>query len=82
MFNDPNGPFQKLADKVTLAFVAHTRKLAIIKLCVIFIVLAHIQSCLLGLSALFAEQRAVRITHTHRTGLKPWINPALALLLL
>lgn len=43
MFNDPDGPFQKIVDKITLAFIAHLRKLAILKLCLIYLVLAHVQ---------------------------------------
>lgn len=58
MFNDPDGPFQKIADKVTLAFIAHMRKLAILKLCLIFFVLAHVQACVLGLSTVFVDRRA------------------------
>ena len=58
MFNDPDGPFQKVADKVTLAFIAHMRKLAILKLCVIFLVLAHVQACVLGLSTVVVDRRA------------------------
>lgn len=43
MINDPNGPFRRLVDWVTLAFIAHARKLQICKLLLLFLVLAHLQ---------------------------------------
>ena len=58
MFNDPDGPFQKIMDKITLAFIAHMRKLAILKLCLIFLVLGHVQACVLGLCSVVVDRRA------------------------
>ena len=58
MLNDPHGPFIRLIDYVTLAFIAHQRKFAIAKLLLIFFLLAHVQACVLGLTSIFADQRA------------------------
>jgi len=58
MLNDPEGPFVRLENWLSLKFIAHTRKLSVLKLCLIFLVLAHMQACLLGLTALAGDQRA------------------------
>ena len=46
-----------LRDSVTLAMVEHTRKLRIARLIVLMLLVTHLMACLLGISAVFAEQK-------------------------
>lgn len=58
MFRDPGSPIMRAWEYVRMAFVAHARKFEIFKLCASFILLGHVQACVLGVSSLVAEQRA------------------------
>ncbi len=58
MFNDPEGPYQRLLTTLNLTFLTHARKLSIAKLSVVFVVLVHLQACLLGFSTVGADQRS------------------------
>ena len=58
MFRNPDSPIMRAWEMLRMAFVAHARKFEIIKLIAAFIVLGHVQACILGISSIVAEQRA------------------------
>jgi len=61
----PDGPLMNLRDGIVMATIAHTRKLRIAGLLLKMLLICHIQACLLGVSAIFADEKVASWWGTH-----------------